>query len=198
MKQNFNVIYLFLAFSCFYQCEKKQEKASLEKAENTDSFSKKETLKIVHSETDSISEKVKAFITSEYLSQNDLKTISENDRKFQFFQIDLNNDGLKETFVNFLTPYFCGTGGCSMFLLDNDFKAITKFTVMRTPLYLSTNTENGWKIVYVKDRDGFKQLVYKNKKYPSNPSILPVSKQNPENEKGTILIFENNLNTYQF
>ncbi|SUX46067.1 hypothetical protein [Chryseobacterium indoltheticum] len=198
MKQNFNLIYLFLAFSCFYQCGKKQEKASLEKAENTDSLSKKDTLKTVPSEIDSSPEKIKTFIISDYLSKIDLNAITENDRRFQFFQVDLNNDGQKETFVNFFTPYFCGTGGCSMVLLDKNFKAITKFTVMQTPLYINTNTENGWKMIFVKDKDGFKQLVYKNGKYPSNPSIVPVSKQNPENEKGTISIFENNLDTHQF
>lgn len=198
MKQNFNIIYLFLAFSCFYQCGKKQEKPSPEKAENNSHLSKKDTLKTVASEKDSILEKVKTFIVAEYLSKNDLNAITENDRKFQFFQVDLNNDGQKETFVNFLTPYFCGTGGCSMVLLDKDFKAITKFTVLRTPLYISKSTENGWNMIFVKDKDGFKQLVYKNGKYPSNPSILPISKQNPENERGTISIFENNLNSHQF
>lgn len=177
---------------------KKQEKASLEKAENTDSLSKKDTLKTVPSEIDSSPEKIKTFIISDYLSKIDLNAITENDRRFQFFQVDLNNDGQKETFVNFFTPYFCGTGGCSMVLFDKNFKAITKFTVMQTPLYINTNTENGWKMIFVKDKDGFKQLVYKNGKYPSNPSIVPVSKQNPENEKGTISIFENNLDTHQF
>jgi hypothetical protein len=69
------------------------------------------------------------FLTLNYL-KDDLQFLSENDRKFQFYKIDLNEDGKDEYFVRFMSSYFCGTGGCTFLLLDRYAEIITKFTVM--------------------------------------------------------------------
>ena len=87
---------------------------------------------------------VKEYITTNYLTEADLRAIPKDDRKFQLSQIDLNNDGEKEVFVNFINSYFCGTGGCSILLLNNKIEPITKFTVTNTPLYINQSVENGW------------------------------------------------------
>lgn len=83
--------------------------------------------------SDELTDKVKEYITTKYLTEADLRTISEDQRKFQLYLIDLNNDGKQEVFVNFNTSYFCGTGGCSILLLNDQLDPITKFTVTRTP-----------------------------------------------------------------
>ena len=88
----------------------------------------------------------------------------------------MNNDGKQELFINFITPYFCGSGGCTLLLLDNNWKTITRFTVTSTPLMIEPNKEQKWAVLMVKDNGVWKDLLYKNGKYPSNPSLLSKSK----------------------
>ena len=52
-------------------------------------------------------------------------------RRFIFFEYDLNEDGKKEIFVGLRGSYFCGSGGCTTYLLDNQGNIITKFSVSR-------------------------------------------------------------------
>ncbi|MCX8530758.1 hypothetical protein [Chryseobacterium luquanense] len=129
---------------------------------------------------DSLAIKIKDYITSEYLKPEDLRVIDAAERKFNLYQIDLNNDGKKEIFINFFTPYFCGSGGCSLALLDSNLKLINKFTVTRTPITVDSKTENGWKVVWLQDGNSWKILTSKNGKYPSNPSLLKSTKEVPE------------------
>ena len=57
------------------------------------------------------------FLVNDYLKA-DISLLQKSDRKFQFYKVDLNDDGQDEVFVRFLTSYFCGTGGCTFLLLD--------------------------------------------------------------------------------
>ena len=57
--------------------------------------------------------------------KDDIVAMTDSDRKFQMYKIDLNKDGKQEIFVRFLTPYFCGTGGCNFLLLDHEGEIIT-------------------------------------------------------------------------
>ncbi|MGO3181443.1 MAG: hypothetical protein ACTIJ9_01285 [Aequorivita sp.] len=143
--------------------------------------------------------KVKDYITSEYLSEADLRAISEDQRTFQIEQLDLNDDGKKEVFVNFTSAYFCGTGGCSVLLLNNQIEPITKFTVTRTPLYIEPTMENGWRPVMTQSEGEWRKLIYKDGSYPSNPSVVEVSSDAPV-DGSDILFVDNNteLKTYNF
>lgn len=114
------------------------------------------------------------YLKTDYL-KGDLATMEQADRQFQLFKIDLNGDGRKEYFVRFLSPYFCGTGGCTFLLLDADFQLINKFTVTNPPIFVSKVKENGWATMMVKSEGAFRQLIYKDGKYPSNPTVLPKS-----------------------
>lgn len=130
---------------------------------------------------DDTAKRIAQYITTDYLSPEDLQSIEVSDRKFRYQEIDLNADGEKEIFVMFSTPYFCGTGGCSMILLDHQIKPITKFTVTRPPVYANPDTKNGWNVLYIKEREEWKELVYNNGTYPSNPSILTTTGAKPSN-----------------
>ncbi|UFH33917.1 hypothetical protein LNP04_09530 [Chryseobacterium sp. C-71] len=140
---------------------------------------------------DSLALRIKEYITKEYLKPEDLKLLDEDDRKFNLYQIDLNNDGKKEVFINFFTPYFCGSGGCSLVLLDSNLKLINKFTVTRTPISIDSETENGWKVLWLQDGDSWKVLTNKNGKYPSNPSSIEVANSAPESN--ALKLFNTNL-----
>jgi len=115
---------------------------------------------------------IKNFLINVYL-KDDLEILQPNDRKFQFYKIDLNADGKEEIFVRFMSSYFCGTGGCTFLLLDKYGEIITKFSVTRAPIFAEPSKENGWAILLVKDSGVFKELKYSEGTYPSNPSVLP-------------------------
>lgn len=115
---------------------------------------------------------IRNFLTNVYL-KDDLQFLEPNDRKFQFYKIDLNADGNEEIFVRFLTSYFCGTGGCTFLLLDKYGEVITKFSVTRAPVFAEPTKVNGWSLLLVKDAGVFKELKFDEGTYPSNPSVLP-------------------------
>lgn len=124
------------------------------------------------SSDDQMAANIKNFLTNDYL-KSDMEMLSEIDRKFQYYSVDLNGDGKDEYFVNFLSPYFCGTGGCTVLLLDHESNVITKFTVMNNPIYVEQAKNNGWSDILVFSEGELKEMKYENGKYPSNPSVLP-------------------------
>lgn len=123
-----------------------------------------------------LSSKIRHYIVTQYLTSKDLDIIPKDERIFQFEQIDLNNDGKKEIFINFKTSYFCGNAGCNMVLLSHDLRPITKFTIMRTPLLVRRYYKNGWRVIMVESNNNWRALEYKNGKYPSNPSLAKTTK----------------------
>lgn len=197
MKNSIIIRTLVLVSVSFFSCSKMDTKPSPEpqKLSLSDSLTAKPNTQ--HTNQNVIAENIAHYIANEYLTPADLKTIGMNERKFRYQQIDLNGDGKKEIFVGFSTPYFCGSGGCSMILLDEHLKPITKFTVTRPPIYVDSTTENGWNVLYLQDGNQWKALVYKDGKYPSNPSVLPKSSKQPSNQ--AVVIFpENNYKEYPF
>ena len=122
---------------------------------------------------------------------SDKEFLTENDRRFQFYEVDLNDDGSKEIFVRFMGPYFCGSGGCTFLLLDNYGEIITRFTVTRAPLFIEKEKRNGWSLLLVKDSGVFKELVFENGTYPANPSVLPKAPYDAPSGHAEILFDEN-------
>lgn len=114
------------------------------------------------------------FLVTDYLKE-DIKVMSVEDRKFQFQIVDLNRDGNDEVFVNFMTPYFCGTGGCTILLLSSNWEIITQFTVTRTPIAINYGEVEEWANLMVQDNGVWKDLKFSNGSYPSNPSLIEKS-----------------------
>ena len=104
---------------------------------------------------------------------DDYELLTENDKHFQFYKVDLNDDGNEEIFVRFMGPYFCGSGGCTFLLLDKYGEVLTRFTVTRAPIFIEPKKINEWSLLLVRDSGVFKELVFENGSYPSNPSVLP-------------------------
>ena len=115
---------------------------------------------------------LKNFLALDYL-KDELSFLEPKDRKFQFYKIDLNNDGNEEIFVRLMSSYFCGSGGCTFLLLDKYAEVITKFTVTRAPIFVESTKVNGWSVLLVRDAGVLKELTFENGSYPSNPSVLP-------------------------
>ena len=120
-----------------------------------------------------------------------MELLSVEDHKFQYFAVDLNGDGKEEYFVNFMSPYFCGTGGCTVLLLDHESNIITKFTVMDNPIYVEKSEHNGWKVLLVRSEGELKELKYENGTYPINPSVLPKAPYDAPSGSAIIMFDDN-------
>lgn len=124
-----------------------------------------------------VAERVATFLLT-YLKE-DLPSMAPVDRRFQFCSVDLNADGRTETFVRFLSPYFCGSGGCTLLLLDADDHLLTRFTVTEPPLFVASGEAKGWRDILVKSEGRFRLLASTDGHYPSNPSTAPVTELVP-------------------
>lgn len=93
--------------------------------------------------------------------------------KFIFFEYDLNGDSSKEIFVGLTGPFFCGSGGCTQYLLSAQGEVISKFTVSDYPVVISTDKTEGWNDLLMLSNGDFHVVKFGGKSYPGNPSVLP-------------------------
>lgn len=200
MKLKIGTIILILAGLTFSSCNNDTSKGT--QSETTEANPLEEIISTDlgnQSQNEELAHKVKSYIAGKYLTEGDLRAISEDQRKFQLVQIDLNNDGKNEVFVNFTSSYFCGTGGCTILLLSDQLKPITEFTVTRTPLYVEKAMENGWKEIVTKSGEKWRKLIYKNNSYPTNPSLVEMTVDAPDKSAEVVFDEKNgNVKTYTF
>lgn len=93
-------------------------------------------------------------------------------RYFAIDTIDLNGDQQEEIFVGLRGSYFCGSGGCTILLLDPAGKLITKFTVSQPPVSVSSTLTKGWRDLLLYSRGSYRLLKFNGKTYPFNPSVV--------------------------
>lgn len=200
---------IILVVMSLFSCKKNNETSSKtsEKTEASqteiqmDSISTSEENK-----TSSIMEKPIVDSIRNYLTQkilvDELTYLEKKDREFLFEEVDLNGDGEKEIFITFLNSNFCGSGGCTFFLIKRDGSIITKFSVTRAPIFAEKNPNNEWSTLLVYDRGELKELNYKNGSYPNNPSVLPKAPYDAPSGHSIVLFdknfSENGLTKYTF
>ena len=204
MKNKSLHIFFSILIISFSDCKKKNYKAATIQTKESITVEKEEHKSpaedafVSQTQNDELAEKIKNYITKNYLSEADLRAINASDKKFQLYQIDLNNDGKQEVFVNFMTPYFCGTGGCTLLLLDDKMKLINKFTVTRTPIFAKNTMINDWKVLLTRSQGDLKKLVYSNGTYPTNPSMVEETVEKPGNDAEIIFDEAKSAKTYSF
>jgi len=209
------ILLLFLA-SC-------DQKKSLEKKEKIDS--KKEMLKVdpsvkknstnqkivdpdpddgvppeqysPHNSNIETAGKIRKFLTNDLL-KDDLKSMTKDQRKFQYEEVDLNDDGKKEYLVGFKNSYFCGSGGCTFYLLNNNGSVITIFTVSDAPFIALKSKTNGWRDLLVKSDGVLRSLKFNGKTYPKNPSMAPKFNQIPSDDAYRLLWDEYPIPNFKF
>jgi len=151
-----------------------------------------------HNSNIETADKIRGFLTNDLL-KDDLKLMEKDQRKFQYEEVDLNGDGTKEYLVGFKNSYFCGSGGCTYYLLHNDGSVITIFTVSDTPfIAMIILKTNGWKDLLVTSDGSLRHLKFNGKTYPSNPSIAPVFKGIPSDDAYRLLWDEFPIPTFKF
>lgn len=197
IKLRIGVILVILAGLSFNSCKNDTSKKT--QSETNPSEEGNTTDSEEQSQNEELANKVKSYIIQEYLTEADLRAISGDQRKFQLAQIDLNNDGKNEIFVNFTSTYFCGSGGCTLLLLNDQLEPVTEFTVTRTPLYVEKTVKNGWRTILTNSGEKWRKLEYENGSYPTNPSLVEMTVDAP-GENTEILFNEgnDNLKTYTF
>jgi hypothetical protein len=107
------------------------------------------------------------------LLRDELPKMKEADRYFYYEAFDLNNDKKNEYFVGFSTPYFCGSGGCSGYILNNNGSLITDFTLTYFPIYVTTTRSEKFYDLIMESGGTFRHIKFKDRKYPSNPAVQP-------------------------
>ena len=114
------------------------------------------------------------------LLKNDYDALTPEQRKFALERYDLNGDGKFEYLVGFVAnSYFCGSGGCTYYLLDHESNTISRFTVADGPFIVLNEKHNGWHDLVVRSGENLHHLIFNGKKYPNNPSTAPVYKMIP-------------------
>lgn len=95
--------------------------------------------------------------------------------------IDLNGDGTQDAIVIMIGSYWCGTGGCTMFVFegqDQKFRLVSQSSLIRPPLNVSDTKTQGWNDLIVTVSGGGMPsktvaLKFDGKQYPLNPSDQP-------------------------
>ncbi|MBV7529622.1 hypothetical protein [Chitinophaga sp. sic0106] len=154
-----------------------QPKAGTERADITTDTATAGTENVAPVVTDTlqpVAVKVTATLQQLYAEDLSKQLIDSNSRSYSVAIADLNSDGTYEIFVKLNGSYFCGSGGCTVLLLNNEGGVITKFTVTDTPISVSANLTNGWKDLLLPSNGKIHLLKYNGKAYPSNPSTQPV------------------------
>lgn len=133
------------------------------------------------------------------LLKKDLTAMTKEDRFFYYEAFDLNNDKKDEYFVGFSNPYFCGSGGCSGYILNNDGSLINSFTVTDFPIFVTTSASENFYDLIFETGGKFHLVKMKNGKYPSNPSVQEKWKGEVPKESAKVLdIQEKKMEKYSF
>ncbi len=130
------------------------------------------TTAISFAQSKSIPDSIIAFLKTNY---NDA---SETSRHFIYNAVDLNADGKDEYLVELIGGDWCGSGGCTVLILDKNFNLNTLMTVVNDPIYVGApggkEVTKGYSNIYIQNRDGsVAKMAWNGKKYPTNPSVAP-------------------------
>ena len=144
-----------------------------------------------------VADQIRTYLTTNLL-KNDLKVMTEDQRYFQYEQVDLNEDGIFEYIIGFQNSYFCGTGGCTFMLINNDGSLVSKFSVSEAPFIVSNAKSNGYKDLIVSSKGKLHLLKYNGKTYPGNPSVAPNYDEIPGDDLARLLWNEFPIPTFEF
>lgn len=120
---------------------------------------------------------------------NELNRISKEDKVFAYSTVDLNDDGQPEILVGLMSSYFCGSGGCTAYLLSNEGILISKFTVSDYPFLISPLRSFGWNNLITRSGGHYRTLQWNGRKYPCNPSMEKKSQDAEVKDKRCIKLF---------
>lgn len=198
-----NKILIIIGILTIYSCQNKEKPASKNIIETIaeDTLSKTVAGTADLSEAPPRDDKAVEMIRKRLLVllKNNLPAMTKEDRFFYYDAFDLNNDKKNEYFVGFSNPYFCGSGGCSGYILNNGGSLINSFTVTDFPIYITTTSSEKFQDLIVSSKGIFHSIKMKNGKYPSNPSVQELWKGDVPKDAAAVLdISGKKLEKYSF
>lgn len=104
--------------------------------------------------------------------------------RYEFTRVDLDGDSRRDALVMMVGPhhYWCAMDGCNLIVFkasDDDFSLVSEIYPVRGPLYVSNETDKGWKDLiirvsgqlYSKAKDV--AMKFDGQTYPRNPLHEP-------------------------
>lgn len=99
--------------------------------------------------------------------------------RFLELEVDLDHDwNTREFLLYVMDPNGCGSGGCNLYVINGDGRALSSTSVVKLPVYLPASTaaereqKGTWKSLYVWSQ-GFRELASSDGRYPENASMAP-------------------------
>lgn len=139
------------------------------------------------------------WLSSSVLKE-DMEFIRPKERLFSVEKYDLNEDGKPEYFIALLSDYFCGSAGCTYYILNHDGSVNSRFTVSNGPFLILSTRSKGWHNLVINSTDGPHMLEFDGHTYPENPDVIPdLQKEQALNGttiEGTVL--EQGLETFSY
>jgi hypothetical protein len=101
--------------------------------------------------------------------------------RYYYDRIDLSGDGQPETLVYLNGAFSCGSGGCTMLVMEpqgNAYKVLSKMTLVHAPVIVSTEKTAGWNDLIISVSGGgaeahYARMQFDGSKYPRNPTTAP-------------------------
>jgi hypothetical protein len=119
---------------------------------------------------------------SQVLHSEDFGYTDEQMEQVRFLEAALDLDHNRETIeylLYIMDPLICGSGGCTLYVLNDSGELVSRISSTKLPVYTTVPSideeqekRGTWKALYVYSK-GFRQLVPKQGKYPSNASMAP-------------------------
>jgi hypothetical protein len=106
--------------------------------------------------------------------------------RYQAASVDLNDDGSPEMIVLANDREYCGSGGCTLFVLTpaaDSYRIVTRMTVTRPPVRVLSTSSRGWQDLAVRVAGGGSlqpydvALRFDGRSYPTNPSVVARSRE---------------------
>ena len=122
--------------------------------------------------------------------------VDDKSARYLLAFIDLNGDGQQEAIVYLVSNEWCGSGGCSLFILSSDagsWRVITRTTITWPPIRVLRKTTHGWHSITVWVGGGGLRLGYEaelkfdGETYPSNPTVAPARRADKNSSGDTII-----------
>jgi len=106
--------------------------------------------------------------------------VFDSKANYAFAMVDLNGDGSEEVVAYVMSPDFCGSGGCPLFVLTTygrRYAVVGQTTVTQTPIRLLPSSTNGWRDLSVAVGGGGApvrqvKMVFDGRFYPRNPTTV--------------------------
>lgn len=117
---------------------------------------------------------VNQFLERSYFVEDDGQSDEDIQLEYAFGGFDLDSDGRDEVIVLIQSSYYCGSGGCNLLVLDDDYTLITETTVTKPPIMVLSRAHLGFNDLSVYSDGEQRLLEYDGSTYPENPSLEPI------------------------